>query len=216
MEIIIILLSLFFLMFIAFRGFSVILFAPICALFAVLLTEPSYVMPFYSGIFMDKMVIFIKSYFPVFLLGAIFGKVMEMSGFVKSITNTVIKVIGTSRAMLAIVIVGAVLTYGGVSVFVVVFAIYPFAAELFKAADIPKRLIPATIALGAFTFTMDALPGSPQIQNIIPTSFFKTTTWAAPWLGFIGSVFVFSSGDDLLRMAKKKSKGSWRRLWNRS
>ena len=106
MEIIIILLSLFFLMFIAFRGFSVILFAPICALFAVLLTEPSYVMPFYSGIFMDKMVIFIKSYFPVFLLGAIFGKVMEMSGFVKSITNTVIKVIGASRAMLAIVFVG--------------------------------------------------------------------------------------------------------------
>ena len=187
MEIIIILLSLFFLMFIAFRGFSVILFAPICALFAVLLTEPGYVMPFYSGIFMDKMVIFIKSYFPVFLLGAIFGKVMEMSGFVKSITNTVIKVIGTSRAMLAIVLVGAILTYGGVSVFVVVFAIYPFAAELFKAADIPKRLIPATIALGAFTFTMDALPGSPQIQNIIPTAFFKTTTWAAPWLGFIGS-----------------------------
>ena len=114
MEIIIILLSLFFLMFIAFRGFSVILFAPICALFAVLLTEPSHVMPFYSGIFMDKMVMFIKSYFPVFLLGAIFGKVMEMSGFVKSIANSVIKVIGTSRAMLAIVIVGAILTYGGV------------------------------------------------------------------------------------------------------
>ncbi len=208
MEIIIILLSLFFLMFIAFRGFSVILFAPICALFAVLLTEPSYVMPFYSGIFMDKMVIFIKSYFPVFLLGAIFGKVMEMSGFVKSITNTVIKVIGTSRAMLAIVLVGAVLTYGGVSVFVVVFAIYPFAAELFKAADIPKRLIPATIALGAFAFTMDALPGSPQIQNIIPTSFFKTTTWAAPWLGFIGSVFVFSVGMIYLEWRRRKAKAA--------
>ena len=208
MEIIIILLSLFFLMFIAFRGFSVILFAPICALFAVLLTEPSYVMPFYSGIFMDKMVIFIKSYFPVFLLGAIFGKVMEMSGFVKSITNTVIKVIGASRAMLAIVLVGAVLTYGGVSVFVVVFAIYPFAAELFKAADIPKRLIPATIALGAFAFTMDALPGSPQIQNIIPTTFFKTTTWAAPWLGFIGSVFVFSMGMIYLEWRRRKAKAA--------
>ena len=106
MEIIIILLSLFFLMFIAFRGFSVILFAPICALFAVLLTEPSYVMPFYSGIFIDKMVIFIKSYFPVFLLGAIFGKVMEMSGFVKSITNTVIKVRGTSRTISRLYLLG--------------------------------------------------------------------------------------------------------------
>lgn len=208
MEIIVILLSLFFLMFIAFRGFSVILFAPICALFAVLLTEPGYVMPFYSGIFMDKMVGFIKSYFPVFLLGAIFGKVMEMSGFVKSIANTVVKVIGTSRAMLAIVIVGAILTYGGVSVFVVVFAIYPFAAELFKAADIPKRLIPVTIALGAFTFSMDALPGSPQIQNIIPTSFFKTTTWAAPWLGVIGAIFVFTVGMIYLEWRRRKAKAA--------
>ncbi len=65
------------------------------------------------------------------------------------------------------------LTYGGVSLFVVVFAVYPFAAELFRASDIPKRLIPGTIALGAFTFTMDSLPGTPQIQNIIPTAFFK-------------------------------------------
>jgi len=208
MEIVVILLSLFFLMFVAFRGFSVILFAPICALFAVLLTEPGYVMPFYSGVFMDKMVGFIKSYFPVFLLGAIFGKLMEMSGFVKSITNSVIKIIGTGRAMLAIVLVGALLTYGGVSVYVVVFAIYPFAAELFKAADIPKRLIPATIALGAFTFTMDALPGSPQIQNIIPTSFFKTTTWAAPWLGVIGGLFVFSIGMLYLEWRRRRAKAA--------
>jgi H+/gluconate symporter-like permease len=96
--------------------------------------------------------------------------------------------------MLAIVLVCAVLTYGGVSLFVVVFAVYPFAAELFRQSDIPKRLIPGTIALGAFTFTMDALPGTPQIQNIIPTSFFGTTTWAAPWLGVIGAVFILSLG----------------------
>ena len=85
--------------------------------------------------------------------------------------------------MLSIVLVCALLTYGGVSLFVVVFAVYPFAAELFRQSDIPKRLIPGTIALGAFTFTMDALPGTPQIQNIIPTTFFGTDTWAAPWLG---------------------------------
>ena len=85
--------------------------------------------------------------------------------------------------MLSIVVVCAILTYGGVSLFVVVFAVYPFAAEMFRQSDIPKRLIPCTIALGAFTFTMDSLPGTPQIQNIIPTTFFKTTTWAAPWLG---------------------------------
>ncbi|MED4728909.1 GntP family permease [Aneurinibacillus migulanus] len=208
MEIIIILLALFFLMFVAYRGFSVILFAPIAALFAVLLTDPGHVLPFFSGVFMDKMVGFIKNYFPVFLLGAIFGKVIEMSGFAKSITSAVIKIIGPSRAMLAIVLVGAILTYGGVSLFVVAFAVYPFAAELFKAADIPKRLIPGTIALGAFTFTMDAFPGTPQIQNIIPTTFFKTDTWAAPWLGLIGGLFVFVIGMIYLEWRRRKAKAA--------
>ncbi len=92
--------------------------------------------------------------------------------------------------MLSIVLVGCILTYGGVSLFVVVFAVYPFAAEMFKQLNIPKRLIPGTIALGAFTITMDALPGTPQIQNIIPTTFFQTNTWAAPWLGIVGSIFI--------------------------
>ena len=89
---------------------------------------------------------------------------------------------------------GAILTYGGVSLFVVVFAVYPFAADLFRRGDLPKRLIPATIALGAFTFTMDCLPGSPQIQNIIPTAFFGTNLYAAPWLGTVGAVFILTTG----------------------
>jgi H+/gluconate symporter-like permease len=72
--------------------------------------------------------------------------------------------------------------------------VYPFAAELFREAKIPKRLIPATMSLGTFTFAMDALPGSPQIQNIIPTTFFGTTTMAAPILGPIGGVFIFGVG----------------------
>jgi len=194
MEIVIILLALCFLMFVAYRGFSVILFAPLAALFAVLLTNPGHVLPFYSNIFMDKMVGFVKLYFPVFLLGAIFGKVIEMSGFAKSITRAMIRLVGAKRAMLAIVLVCAILTYGGVSLFVVAFAVYPFAAELFRAADIPKRLIPGTIALGAFTFTMDSFPGTPQIQNIIPTTFFKTNNWAAPWLGLSGGLFVLVIG----------------------
>ena len=150
--------------------------------------------PMFTGVFMDKMVGFIKLYFPVFLLGAVFGKVIELSGFRESIVAAVIGLVGRERAMLSIVLVCALLTYGGVSLFVVVFAVYPFAAEMFRQGGIPKRLIPATIALGAFTFTMDALPGTPQIQNIIPTTFFKTNTWAAPWLGVIGAVFILVSG----------------------
>jgi H+/gluconate symporter-like permease len=205
MDILIILLALFFLMFVAYRGFSVILFAPVAALLAVLLTQPDLVPVFFSGIFMEKTAGFIKLYFPVFLLGAIFGKLIEMSGSARAIALAIINVIGRQRAMFAIVFVGAVLTYGGVSLFVVAFALYPFAVELFRAANIPKRLIPGTIALGAFTFTMDALPGTPQIQNIIPTTFFQTDAWAAPVLGLCGSVVVFCAGMYYLEFRRKRA-----------
>jgi H+/gluconate symporter-like permease len=197
--------ALVFLMFVAYRGFSVILFAPVAALLAVLLTDPAAVPPIFTGLFMDKMVGFVKLYFPVFLLGAVFGKVIELSGFSKSIVATVIQLVGRQRAMMAIVLVGAVLTYGGVSLFVVVFAIYPFAAEMFRQSNIPKRLIPGTIALGAFTFTMDSLPGTPQIQNIIPTTFFKTDTWAAPILGTIGALFIFVVGLTYLEWRRRQA-----------
>lgn len=205
MDVIIIVLPLLFLMFVAYRGFSVIVFAPVAALLAVLLTNPSWVPAFFSGIFMEKLAGFVKLYFPVFLLGAIFGKVIELSGFAKSIARSIIKIFGENKAIFVIVFTGAVLTYGGVSLFVVAFALYPFAAELFKATDIPKRLIPGTIALGAFTFTMDALPGTLQIQNIIPTTFFNTDTWAAPWLGVIGSIIIFVAGLSYLNWRRKKA-----------
>ena len=205
MSFLIVLAALCFLMFVAYRGYSVILFAPIAALGAVLLTDPALVAPMFTGLFMDKMVGFLKLYFPVFLLGAVFGKLIELSGFSKSIVAATIKVVGAQRAMLSIVLVCALLTYGGVSLFVVVFAVYPFAAELFRQGNIPKRLIPGTIALGAFTFTMDALPGTPQIQNIIPTTFFKTDAWAAPWLGTLGGVFILAVGLAYLESRRRKA-----------
>ena len=218
MNLLIVLGALIFLMFVAYRGYSVILFAPIAALGAVLLTDPSLVPPLFSSVFMEKMVGFVKNYFPVFMLGAVFGKVIELSGFSKSIVAAVIGVLGRERAVLSIIVVCAILTYGGVSLFVVVFAVYPFAAEMFRQGDIPKRLIPCTIALGAFSFTMDALPGTPQIQNIIPTTFFNTTTWAAPVLGLVGSVFVFGVGlayiENRRRAAKKHGEGYGTELLN--
>src|SRR5262249_37677151 len=180
--------------------------------------DPSLVPPMFCRVFMDRMVGFIKTYFPLFMLGAVFGKVIELSGFSKSIVSAVIGVLGRERAVLSIVIVCAILTYGGVSLFVVVFAVYPFAAEMFRQGDIPKRLIPATIALGAFSFTMDALPGTPQIQNIIPTTFFNTTTWAAPVLGLIGSIFVFAVGiayiENRRHAAQKRGEGYGTELLN--
>ncbi len=205
MDFLIVLAALGFLMFVAYRGYSVILFAPIAALGAVLLINPGLVAPMFTGLFMDKMVVFVKNYFPVFLLGAVFGKVIELSGFSKAIVAAVINLIGRERAMLAIVLVCAILTYGGVSLFVVVFAVYPFAAEMFRQGNIPKRLIPGTIALGAFTFTMDSLPGTPQIQNIIPTTFFKTDIYAAPILGTLGALFIFILGMTYLEWMRRRA-----------
>ena len=208
MSLVICLGALAFLMFVAYRGFSVILFAPFAALLAVLATSPAAVPTLFTALFMEKMVGFLKLYFPVFLLGAVFGKLVELAGLSSALVGGVIGLLGRARAMLAIVVVGALLTYGGVSLFVVVFAVYPFAVELFRRNDIPKRLIPATIALGAFTFTMDALPGTPQIQNIIPTTFFKTDAWAAPRLGLVGSAFILVVGMTLLEWRRRRAAAS--------
>jgi H+/gluconate symporter-like permease len=194
LSVIVSLLALGFLILVAYRGYSVILFAPVAALGAVLLTMPAAVLPAYSALFMESMATFVRTYFPVFMLGALFGKLIELSGFAQALAGAVSRLAGAKHAMLGIVFICAVMVYGGVSVFVVAFAVYPFAAELFRGADIPKRLIPATISLGSFTFAMDAMPGSPQIQNIIPTTFFGTTAMAAPILGPIGGLFILVVG----------------------
>jgi H+/gluconate symporter-like permease len=199
------------LIYFAYRGHSVVFVAPLAAMAAVLLTQPAAVAPAYSGIFMAKAAIFIAAYFPVFLLGAIFGKLIEASGAARSIALAISQWLGPQQAILAIALVGTVLTYGGVLIFVVVFSIYPLAATMFREADIPKRLIPATIGLGVLTGTMDALPGTPQIANIIPTAFFHTDTYAAPILGVLGAIFAFALGwfylDRLRRAAKARGEG---------
>ena len=194
MDLLIIVLALAALMTVAYRGYSVIIFAPIVALGAVLFFEPLAILPSYTNLFMLRTSEFVRNYFPLFMLGAIFGKVIEMSGFAKSITLSIFKLVGPKNAILTIVLVAAILSYGGVSAHVIVFTVYPFAAEMFKMAVIPKRLIPGAIWLGGITFTMDAFPGSPQIQNIIPTSFFKTDAYAAPILGIVGGLFIFAVG----------------------
>ncbi len=206
MDVLGIIISLFLLMYMAYRGFSVILFAPVFALLAAA-TQGLPVMPSYTELFMVKAVIYIKAFFPVFLLGAVFGKVMEDTQLAKGISHTIIEALGHKRAILSVVLSCAILTYGGVSLFVVVFAVYPFAASLFKEADIPKRLIPGAIALGSFTFTMDAFPGTPQIQNIIPTTFYGTTAYAAPIAGLVGGILIFIVGMIYLEWRLKKAKG---------
>lgn len=192
------------LMWIAYRGYSVIFFAPVFALLAAAFSGLP-LLPTYTEIFLPNLANYVKTFFPFFLLGAVFGKAMEVSGAAESIARTVMRALGAKRAILAVVLSCAVLTYGGVSLFVVAFAVYPFANSLFREAGIPKRLLPGTIALGAFTFTMDALPGSPQIQNAIPMRFFGTDLYAAPLFGTLGAILVFASGLFYLERQRKKA-----------
>src|SRR5512139_1208911 len=177
----------------AFRGWSVLLLAPLAALIAALFSrEP--LLAHWTQTFMASAAGFLAQFFPLFLLGALFGKLMEDSGSVMAIAKFMTEKLGTKRAILAVVLAGALVTYGGVSLFVALFVIGPMAQALFRDADIPRRLMPATIALGTFTFTMTAMPGSPAIQNAIPMPFFGTTPFAAPGLGIIASVIMLAFG----------------------
>lgn len=202
-----VILSLGLLIYFAYRGVSVLILGPVMALVAVVLTGAVPILASYTQIFMPSAGQFIVLYFPLFLLGAIFGKLMDDSGAALSIARNIVKWLGPQRAILSVVLACALLTYGGVSLFVVAFAVFPIAAALFHEAHIPKRLIPATIALGAFTFTMTALPGTPAIQNAIPMPFFGTTPFAAPGLGIIAALIMFACGQWwLTRQAKRAAK----------
>jgi H+/gluconate symporter-like permease len=184
-----IILSLLLLTFIAYRGLSVILFAPVCALLACI-TAGWPLLPSYTEIFMTRGVIYVKNFFPIFLLGAVFGKVMEESGCARSIAKLFADKLGSKHATVAVALTTAVLTYGGISMFVAPFAVYPFAYALFKDAGIPRRLIPGSICIGTFTFAMTCMPGSPQIQNMIPATYFGTTLFAAPIFGTVGAIIL--------------------------
>ncbi|RTE88021.1 MULTISPECIES: GntP family permease [Bradyrhizobium] len=177
----------------AYRGWSVLLLAPIAALIAAFFSgEP--LLANWTQTFMVGAAGFIGQFFPLFLLGALFGKVMEDSGSVSAIADFMTAKLGAQRAILAVVLAGAIVTYGGVSLFVALFVLAPMAEALFRGADIPRRLMPAAIALGTFTFTMMALPGTPAIQNAIPMPFFGTTLFAAPGLGIIASAIMLGFG----------------------
>jgi len=177
----------------AYRGWSVLLLAPVAALVAAAFGGQP-LLASWTQIFMGSAAGFLAQFFPIFLLGALFGKLMEDSGSVTAIARFMTDALGSRRALLAVVLAGALITYGGVSLFVAFFVLAPMAQALFRAANIPGRLMPAAIALGTSTFTMTALPGTPAIQNAIPMPFFGTTPFAAPGLGVIAALIMFGFG----------------------
>ncbi|AHV93758.1 GntP family permease [Bordetella holmesii] len=187
--------SLLLLMFFAYRGVTVLILAPIMAAVAVILSgDAAVLLPAYTQTFMSALGGYVISFLPIFLLGALFGQLMADSGAAYALARWITDKLGSRHAILTVVLACAALTYGGVSLFVVAFAVYPIATALFRHATLPKRLIPASIALGSFTLTMTALPGTPSIQNAIPIPYFGTNVFAAPGLGIIAAVIMLGLG----------------------
>ncbi len=177
----------------AYRGWSVLLLAPIAAMVVALFSgEP--LLAHWTQTFMGSAAGFLGQFFPLFLLGALFGKLMEDTGSVAAIARFITEKLGARHAMLSVVLAGALVTYGGVSLFVAFFVLAPMAQQLFRSAGVPRRLMPAAIVLGTSTFTMSALPGTPSIQNAIPMPFFGTTPFAAPGLGILASLVMLGFG----------------------
>lgn len=200
-----ILLGLILLMVLAYLGWSIIWIAPISA-GVVALFGGIDLLEAYTGPYMEGFADFTKEWFPVFMLGAIFGKLMESSGMAQSVAAKIIQLIGVKQATLGVVIASSVLAYGGISVFVVVFCVYPLALKLFEQADVPKKLMPGSIIAGMMTFAMTALPGTPQIQNIIPTDYFHTDAAAAPIIGIVAAIVMAGGSIYYLKRREKTLK----------
>lgn len=193
------------LMALAFRGWTILLLAPLAAMVAAAFSsEP--LLAHWTQTFMSSAAGFVAQFFPLFLLGALFGKLMDDSGSVGAIADFMTRKLGPAKAILAVVLAGAMVTYGGVSLFVAFFVLAPMGQALFRAGAVPKRLLPAAVALGTSTFTMSALPGTPAIQNAIPMPFFGTTPFAAPGLGFIAALVMLGFGLWWLSLRERRAR----------
>lgn len=198
-----ILLGLVCLAFLTYKGMSILWVAPVSALVVAAFGGMNLLEAF-TGDFMVAFGGYATSWFPMFMLGAIFGKVMEVTGAAESIAHFLAKRIGYKRAIIAVVVICGVLTYGGVSLFVVVFVMYPMGLALFREANLPRKMLPGSIALGAFAFTMTAFPGTPQLTNVIPATYFGTGPMSAPVIGIVCGVLMFILGILWLQYRTKK------------
>lgn len=197
-----IILGLLTLIYLAYKGHSIIWVAPVCALIVAVMGGLN-LLQAYLGDYVKGVADYILSWFPAFFLGAVYGKIMDMTGSARSLANKLVKLIGSRFALLAVVLPCLLMTYGGISLFVVVFVIYPMGYAIYREADLPRTLLP-----GAFGITMTCIPGTPQIQNIIPTNYYGTTATAAPLMGVVAAIMIAVPGylylDWRIRSARKK------------
>src|SRR5699024_339630 len=195
------------LIFLSLRGFSIIIIAPVASLVVTLMNGMP-ILEILEENYMSVFINFAKNNYLIFLFAAMFGKFMEDSGAARTIAESLLRVIGKDskfKVIISIVIISAVLTFGGINVFVVVFAVMPIAKPLFKELDIPWHLFVGAFFFGIATFTMTMVPGTPSIQNIIPIKYLGTSVTAAPLLGIVGTVIVIILNVFYLRYALNKS-----------
>ena len=190
------------------RGVNLFISAPLCAVVVALssglpLFQISDQASFVSG-YMSGFAGFVQAWFLMFLLGSLFGKLMEDSGAADAVARYIVNKLGMKYAVLAVVLACALLTYGGVSVFIVAFSVYPMALSLFKDANLPRRFIPAALAFGSVTFTMTSA-GSPEIQNWIPIKYLGTSPYAAWQESLVIAIYMAGLGYVLLQYMIKRA-----------
>lgn len=185
-----------------YKRIPIVVAAPLCAVVMALFSGLD-VLSSLTGAYMDSMVGFIKSYFILFLICSIFGRIMDTSGAAYSIGNWLGNKLGTKYAIWGVSVAALVLTYGGVSCFVLVFAIYPIALVLFKNANISRKLIPGAIAAGAFT-APNFVWGSPGLCNVIPTTYLGTTVRDGFLVGIICAIFFYTISNVYLIYENKR------------
>jgi len=186
-------------MYLAMKGVSILVIAPLAALlvvltngmdiFGALITEETSFMTGLAG--------FVGKYFAVFLLGSILAKYIEESGAAKSIANAVLKTTGTDKpysVLIAILVITSILTYGGVSLYVVLFAVLPLSKPIFKQLNLNWALVTIPVEMGIGTYTMTMLPGTPSIQNVIPSQILGTTLTAGALLGLVATAVTLVVG----------------------
>lgn len=202
------------LIFLSVRGLSILIAAPLCAALVAATSEIAWMPPLaapgapdFMTAYMAGFTSFFADWFIMFLLGAIFGEVMRLTGAADSLARAIINRFGPDHALSAVVLTCAILTYGGVSVFIVSFSVYPIALSIFREADLPRRFIPAAIAFGSVTFTMTSA-GSPEIQNLIPMQYLGTKATAAWEISLIVAFFMAIAGFWWLNQMVSKATGN--------
>ncbi len=200
-----IVLGLIMLIVLAYKGHSIVWVAPFCAILVALLSGFD-LLKAYLEDYIGGTAAYVVSWFPAFFLGAVYGKIMDLTGSARSLANKLISFIGSKYAVLAVVLPCLLMTYGGISLFVVVFVVYPMGYAIYREADLPRTLLPGAIAFGAFGITMTCIPGTPQIQNIIPTEYYGTTAAAAPLMGIVGALLIAVPGYIYLESRARKAR----------